>query len=91
MRMIDFLAARPAHDPDRIAAIKGWVAIAFALPEEVAVMVTELHCTEPGCPPLETVIAIMDRPGRPRMHKIHKGIADVTESDVLTMAAPASR
>jgi hypothetical protein len=52
---------------------------------ETAILVTELHCTEPGCPPLETVIAVMDVPGKPRQFKVHKAIADLTLADVQQM------
>ena len=44
-------------------------------------MVTELACSEPGCPPVETVIALL-APGRQDQVKIHKGLADVTSADV---------
>lgn len=49
--------------------------------DDVRILVTELACTEPGCPPTETVIALM-RPGAPKQFKIHKPLADVTEEDV---------
>ncbi len=53
----------------------------------VTVMVTELRCTEPGCPALETVIAILDTPGQPRQHKLQKPLADVTISDDVCASA----
>ncbi len=83
----NFLGSRPRSDPDRIAAIKRWAAEAFALASDTPLMVAELRCTEPGCPPLETVVAILDVPGKPRQHKIHKGIAEVTQADVLSLAS----
>jgi hypothetical protein len=42
------------------------------------VMVTELRCSEPGCPPIETVIAILSK-GANRQHKLHKRIEEVDE------------
>ena len=45
-------------------------------------MVSELRCSEPGCPPLETMIAVLDGPGRRRQFKFHKPIADVTQDDI---------
>jgi hypothetical protein len=80
--------SRPKNDPAKIAAIKEWAVEVFRLPAEASVMVTELRCTEPGCPPLETVIAILDQPGQPRQFKIHKAIADVAFADVLQGAKP---
>lgn len=34
------------------------------LPEDVAVTVQQLSCREPGCPPIETVIAVLGAPAR---------------------------
>ena len=83
---LDLFGSRPKNDPGKIAAIREWAAEVFRLPPEASVMVAELRCTEPGCPPLETVIAILDQPGQPRQFKIHKAIADVTFADVLQIA-----
>lgn len=50
--------------------------------DETIVMVTELQCTEPGCPPIETVIAVL-RVGAREQIKIHKPLAEVTRDDVV--------
>jgi hypothetical protein len=84
----DLFGSRPKTDPKRIAEVKEWATEVFRLGSDASVMVTELRCTEPGCPPLETVIAILDRPGQPRQYKIHKAIADLTFADVLGVAKP---
>ena len=67
---------------DQILLIQTWVRKQLALSEEVAVMVTELRCSEPGCPPLETMIAILEGPGQRRVLKIHKQMAEVTGDDI---------
>ncbi len=74
-----FSAPRPGAD--RIREIKAWVAEEFRLNEDSTVMVTELHCTEPGCPPLETVIAILCGAER-RQFKLHKSAAEVARTDI---------
>ncbi len=74
------------NDPRRLAEIKAWAAEVFRLQDNATVFVTELRCSEPGCPPVETVIAILDTPGQPRQHKVPKAIADVTFADVLVLA-----
>jgi hypothetical protein len=78
--------SRLRQDPGRATEIKEWAAEVFRLPADASVLVTELHCTEPGCPPLETVIAVLDQPGRPRQYKVHKAMADVTFADLLHLA-----
>ena len=85
---LDLFGSSRKIDPKRIAEVKEWVAEVFRLGADVSVMATELRCTEAGCPPLETVIAILEQPGQPRQFKIHKGIADVTFADVLQVAKP---
>jgi hypothetical protein len=82
-----FFGSRPRLDPERVADIKGWVQDEFRPGPAATVMVTELRCTEPGCPPLETVIVILDGPGCPRQFKLHKAHADVTRADVARLAA----
>jgi len=62
--------------------IKEWARAVFAADEDTTIMVSELTCTEPGCPPLETVIAILASNGN-RQYKIHSAMADVTEEQVL--------
>lgn len=66
----------------RSREIKGWVQEILGLPPEATIMVSELACTEPGCPPLETVIAILRGPGDTVQHKLHLSIAEITRSDI---------
>lgn len=80
------LGQRGKNDPQVIARIKDWVAASFALTEDVTVMVTELRCTEEGCPPIETVIAILDTPGSPRQYKVYKPLAEVSAADISAVA-----
>jgi hypothetical protein len=74
-------------DPEQSRRVKAWVYEALHLSADVYVLVTELRCTEPGCPPLETVIAILDIPGDPRQFKIHKPIAEVILADILRISS----
>lgn len=66
---------------DRIREIKAWVEEEFQLNEDCTLMVSELRCAEPGCPPLETVIAILHGAER-RQFKLHKSAAEVTRRDI---------
>jgi hypothetical protein len=67
---------------DAVKRVKGWVESHIELGESDAVIVTELSCSEEGCPPIETVVALL-RPGQePRKWKVHKPVVDVTEEEV---------
>ncbi len=70
----------PRRSPSDIAHVKAMVA-EFVDAEHVTVLVAELACTEPGCPPIETMIALLDDGGRTQ-HKVHKPVAEVTLDDV---------
>ena len=41
----------------------------------------ELQCHEKDCPPLETVIAVMEQGLETRQCKFHKPITEVTQKD----------
>jgi hypothetical protein len=79
--------ARPRPDGAATARVKAWATAALAPDHERAVLVTELACSEPGCPPVETVIALLG-PGEPQRWKIHKPVAELTEDDVRALLDP---
>jgi len=75
----------PRNDERRSAAIFALKATArtlFDAGEDDAVVVNELQCTEPGCPPIETVVALLRAGNEPRQVKVHKPAAEVTEDDL---------
>jgi hypothetical protein len=67
---------------EAVRRVKAWVSSYARAQEGDVVMVTELQCTEEGCPPIETVLALLRRGEEPRKWKVHKAIALVTEEDV---------
>jgi len=73
---------KPPANTEQIRQIQSWVKDRLELDEEAIVMVSELRCSEPGCPPLETMIAVLDGPGQRRQFKFHKAIAEMTTDDI---------
>jgi len=73
---------KPPANTEKILQIQCWVRDRLALDEETIVMVSELRCSEPGCPPLETLIAVLDGPRQSRQFKFHKTIAELTPNDI---------
>ena len=75
---------RPAHrDPNHLRAldrVREWVRERFSLGEG-AILVAEVACAVPGCPPIETVIAFWSDERRHHF-KVFKPVAQVTESDL---------
>jgi hypothetical protein len=69
--------------PDHLAAaerVREWTRARFSLPEDAVIMVTEVACGLPGCPPLETVVVFWT--DRRHRFKVFKRLAEVTEDDL---------
>ena len=70
--------------PDATAAeqVRDWTRTRFALGDVATVMVAEVVCAVPGCPPLETVVAFWTETDKRHHFKIFKTVAHVTEDDL---------
>lgn len=75
-----FIKSTPQVDLEKLSQIKAWVYLNLAINPEISISISQLQCHEPGCPPLETVIAIMTNP--PIQYKIHKPASQITEEDI---------
>lgn len=77
-------------DPQRTAAIRSLrerARVLFEARDDDAVVVNELACTEPGCPPLETVVALLRAGAPPIQVKLHKAATEVTTDDLAAAIA----
>ena len=83
----NFFNSQKESDPRQLVQVKSWVSQAFDLSEDISVMITQLQCTEEGCPPIETVIVIMETPGKPQQYKIHKPLVEVKQTDIVSLTA----
>jgi hypothetical protein len=77
-----FASRQDARRSKAIRALKLTARTLFEAGEDEAVVVNELTCTEPGCPPVETVVALLREGSKPRQVKLHKAAVDVTEDDL---------
>jgi hypothetical protein len=85
MRLGGELMFGPRTDEKRSQAMRRLKQLArelFEAADDDAVVVNELSCTEPGCPPIETIVALLRAGGEPRQVKVHKPAVDVTEDDL---------
>lgn len=85
---MNLFGPRPSSDPAVIARLKERLAAIWDAAPDDTLLATELHCTEPGCPPLETVLALLPAAGGRFQAKIHKAAADITDED-LARARPS--
>lgn len=66
--------------------IRRWVEEILPAEETATLLVTELTCSEPGCPPIETVIAVIAGPAS-RTWKIPRRATEITAGDVAAALA----
>ena len=67
-------------DPAKVEQVKTWITEILNLDEQVTISLNQLTCHEPGCPPLETAIVILEQP--PKQYKVHKSIAEIERLDI---------
>jgi len=71
-------------DPSQSATlerVRGWTRARFTLGEDETVMVSEIACTVPGCPPIETHVVFWTAAGRHHF-QVFKRLAEVVEDDL---------
>jgi nitrate reductase molybdenum cofactor assembly chaperone NarJ/NarW len=62
--------------------VRTWTREHFNLGEEETIMVSELPCSDPGCPPVETHLVFWTQGGR-HQFKVYKPLAEVVPDDLL--------
>jgi hypothetical protein len=62
--------------------VREWTRARFKLPQDAAVLVAEVTCAVPGCPPLETVVAFWTKNDQRHHFKVFKPLAEVVEDDL---------
>ena len=73
------------------ARVREWARDLWQLGDEDSVLITQLQCAEPGCPPLETVIVIAAA-GKPTVqHKLHKPAAEISREDLHALRSQEPR
>jgi hypothetical protein len=74
-----------ASRPGQAAAgerLKAWTRERFALADDAAILVAEVACAVPGCPPLETVVAFWSEGDKRHHFKVFKPLAEVAPEDL---------
>ena len=66
--------------------VRTWARQHFDLPEDETIMVSELPCSDPGCPPVETHLVFWKQGGR-HQFKVFKPLAEVVPDDLLGLRA----
>ena len=73
---------KSAEQISALNRIEAWTRSRFSLSPEEVVLVSELTCALPGCPPLETVVAFWTRDQMRHHFKIFKRVDEVVNDDI---------
>jgi hypothetical protein len=80
-RMLRFVDDRPEHAA-ALDRVREWTRERFVLTEDAAILVSEVSCALPGCPPRETVVAFWTESERRHQFKLFKPVAEVVMDDL---------
>src|SRR5438477_5633493 len=75
------LTRRPGHAA-AAERLKARTRERFGLAEDAAILVAEVACTVPGCPPLETVVAFWTEGDKRHHFKVFKPLEEVVPDDL---------
>jgi hypothetical protein len=75
-----FIKKSPGHSA-ALERVRTWTRDRFALSDDDAILVAEVACGLPGCPPLETVVAFWADAKRHHF-KVFKPVAEVVPDDL---------
>ena len=64
--------------PYALDQIRYWLRQNFGLPKDTPIVIKEVPCVKPACPPVETAIMAMQNSAPPRLFKVQKPINEIT-------------
>ena len=76
------LFKKATEDADPLERVKEWTRERFKLGDDVLVLVAEIACGLPGCPPLETVVVFWTEGDRRHQFKLFKPVRAVVAEDL---------
>jgi hypothetical protein len=80
--MFSIASPRPRADPRRVALIKEWVLASLpAAVDDATVIVNQVQCFQPDCPPLDTLIAVLWNEITWKM-QVQKPVNEITREEV---------
>jgi G3E family GTPase len=65
--------------------IRYWMRQNFQFPKEAPIVIKEVPCVKPGCPPIETAIVAILKNEPPRLFKVQRTINEITFDNVYDL------
>jgi nitrate reductase delta subunit len=65
-----------------VEAVQAWTRARFKLPLDAPVLVSQLTCSNPGCPPVQTVVAFWTETGERHHLKVLLPLEAIAENDI---------
>jgi nitrate reductase delta subunit len=76
-----FVNRSPQHE-EALDRLRAWTRRRFRLTDEAPILVAEVACGLPGCPPLETVVMFWTGEETRHRFKVFKPVQQVVEDDL---------
>jgi hypothetical protein len=86
-----FYTGRRSEQANKACEIKDSVRRDLALADETVVTVSELKCAQSGCPPLETMVALLGLHGQSLQGKIHLPALEIKAERVQQLCERSDR
>ena len=71
--------------PYTLEQIRYWMRQNFGFPTEAPIVIKEVPCVKPGCPPIETAIMAILKNEPPRLFKVQHPISEITFDHVYNL------
>ena len=71
--------------PLTLDQIRYWMRQNFGFPKDASIVIKEVPCVKPGCPPIETAIMAILKNEPPRLFKVQQTINDITFDHVYDL------
>jgi nitrate reductase delta subunit len=65
-----------------LEGVRAWTRARFELSEDATILVSEVTCALPGCPPLHTVVVFWSDNGKRHQLKLFKPVVEVIPDDL---------
>lgn len=75
---------KESSSSNKLKEIQAWIRKYLGVSQDVPISISQIQCHESHCPPIETVISIMDKPIQ--TYKIHCAVNDVEEDQIRSLA-----